>query len=258
MWDGLIFGIPSFLLQIFLLFLTGMQSMSYIVLLAIVVVTIYMNGVKGGTPGKLMLGLRIQNEERELIGIPGAMLRYVGSIISTLTLGIGYIMIAFTEKKQGLHDKIAGTFVVRKPGVKRTALFVIGIILGFLPLLAIPFLIIGFAGLAFFGVLNAEGMLPESCTFPEGVMCEDFKAYADGRIVLTMVNNKEAFKDVTLTLENECAPKLTDWALGESVTFTCTGRKGEARSKYNQNINLAYTSAGLKRTMQGYLITKYA
>ena len=39
--------------------------------------------------------------------------RHLAKIISSVTLCIGYIMVAFTEKNQGLHDMIAGTLVVK-------------------------------------------------------------------------------------------------------------------------------------------------
>jgi uncharacterized RDD family membrane protein YckC len=42
--------------------------------------------------------------------------RFFGKIISRLILGIGFFMIGFTEKKQGLHDMIAGCLVVKKAG----------------------------------------------------------------------------------------------------------------------------------------------
>jgi uncharacterized RDD family membrane protein YckC len=73
-----------------------------------------MEGVKGGGPGKLILGLRVINEQGNYIGIGGAVLRYVGKILSGITLGIGYIMVAFTQKKRGLHDMIANTYVIYK------------------------------------------------------------------------------------------------------------------------------------------------
>ena len=38
--------------------------------------------------------------------------RYFGQILSGMICFIGYIMVAFTEKKQGLHDMLAGTLVV--------------------------------------------------------------------------------------------------------------------------------------------------
>ena len=110
--DFLILGIPAFLVQMGMVFATGISSLVYIVELGVIVLTVYLDGIKGGTPGKLILGLRIVNDKGNYIGIPMAILRYIGKIVSGIILGIGYIMIAFTEKKQGLHDKIAKTYVV--------------------------------------------------------------------------------------------------------------------------------------------------
>jgi len=110
--DFLILGIPAFLVQMGLVFATGISSLVYIVELGVIVLTVYLDGIKGGTPGKLILGLRIVNDKGNYIGIPMAILRYIGKILSAVILGIGYIMIAFTEKKQGLHDKIAKTYVI--------------------------------------------------------------------------------------------------------------------------------------------------
>ncbi len=64
------------------------------------------------TLGKKILGLRVTDEAGNRIGFGRANGRYWSKILSALTLGIGYIMVAFTEKKQGLHDKIAGTLVL--------------------------------------------------------------------------------------------------------------------------------------------------
>ncbi|PIN80402.1 RDD family protein [Candidatus Woesearchaeota archaeon CG10_big_fil_rev_8_21_14_0_10_30_7] len=80
--------------------------------IAVIAVVIYMEGILGGTPGKLLLGLRIVNEKGDHIGIPGAILRYIGKFVAGIILGIGLLMVAFNVKKQGLHDKIAGTYVV--------------------------------------------------------------------------------------------------------------------------------------------------
>ena len=71
-----------------------------------------MEGIHGGTPGKLILGLRIVNEKGKFIGIPNAILRYVSQMLSAIIFGIGYLMIAWDKKKQGLHDKIANMYVV--------------------------------------------------------------------------------------------------------------------------------------------------
>lgn len=40
--------------------------------------------------------------------------RYFAKYLSTMTLGFGYLMAVFTEKKQALHDLVAGTLVVNK------------------------------------------------------------------------------------------------------------------------------------------------
>jgi len=111
--DSIIIGIPLSLLQFGLIYATGTQSMTYLTTLLGAVIIIYMDGIKGGTPGKLILGMRIVNEKGEYIGIPMAILRYIGKIVSGIILGIGYFMIGWDEKKQGLHDKIAQTYVIK-------------------------------------------------------------------------------------------------------------------------------------------------
>jgi uncharacterized RDD family membrane protein YckC len=50
----------------------------------------------------------------EKISFGKATGRYFGKIISGMILCIGYIMAGFTEKKQALHDMMAGCLVVRK------------------------------------------------------------------------------------------------------------------------------------------------
>ena len=113
MIDGIIIGIPVWILQMGLVYATGMQSMMYLVSFVGIILIIYMDGIKGGTPGKLILGMRIVNEKGEYIGIPMAILRYIGKVLSGMILGIGYFMIGWDKKKQGLHDKIAQTYVVK-------------------------------------------------------------------------------------------------------------------------------------------------
>ncbi|MBS3166536.1 RDD family protein [Candidatus Woesearchaeota archaeon] len=111
--DVLIIGIPVGLVGWGLVFATGIASMTYVLQLVSVVLIIYLDGVKGGTPGKLILGMRIVNEQGNFIGVPMALLRYIGRILSALILGIGLFMIGWDAKKQGLHDKIAKTYVVK-------------------------------------------------------------------------------------------------------------------------------------------------
>jgi uncharacterized RDD family membrane protein YckC len=66
------------------------------------------------TAGKLALGLIVTDMNGGKLDFVKALIRNVSKIVSTITLFIGYIIAAFTEKKQALHDIIAGTLVVKK------------------------------------------------------------------------------------------------------------------------------------------------
>lgn len=69
---------------------------------------------KGATPGKKMLGLRIVREDgEEPLGWGTAFMRLVGYMVSGFILYIGFLMIAFSPDKMGLHDKIAKTRVLK-------------------------------------------------------------------------------------------------------------------------------------------------
>lgn len=71
------------------------------------------NGARGATPGKQALGLRIVREDGSPLGYGRAFLRHAAELISALTLGAGYLMVAFQPEKRALHDLLAGTRVVR-------------------------------------------------------------------------------------------------------------------------------------------------
>lgn len=67
------------------------------------------------TPGKRLLKLKVMDEAGDQISFGLAVWRYLLKYLSALILGIGYLMILFTEKSQGLHDKIAGTVICLDP-----------------------------------------------------------------------------------------------------------------------------------------------
>jgi uncharacterized RDD family membrane protein YckC len=66
------------------------------------------------TLGKKALGLRVTDLQGRRVSFGRATGRYFARIITHLTFFIGYIMAGFTEKKQALHDLIAGCLVVRQ------------------------------------------------------------------------------------------------------------------------------------------------
>ena len=65
------------------------------------------------TLGKKMLGMKVIDMDGNRISFGKANIRYWSKIISAIIFYIGFIMVAFTERKQGLHDKIAGTLVTK-------------------------------------------------------------------------------------------------------------------------------------------------
>ncbi len=65
------------------------------------------------TPGKLVLGMRVATADGASIGFGRATGRFFGKIVSGIIFNVGYLMVAFTARKQGLHDMIANTVVVR-------------------------------------------------------------------------------------------------------------------------------------------------
>lgn len=71
------------------------------------------SGPRQATLGKMALGLKVTDMEGGRISAGQAAIRYFSKILSTIILLIGYIMAAFTPKKQALHDIIAKTLVVK-------------------------------------------------------------------------------------------------------------------------------------------------
>ena len=67
-----------------------------------------------GTLGKIIVGIKVTDLNGQRISFARALGRYFATILSGSILYIGYIMAAFTQKKQSLHDVIARTMVVYK------------------------------------------------------------------------------------------------------------------------------------------------
>lgn len=94
---GMVFSILLFTTLVNWLYYTLMEASSY-----------------QATLGKMALGMVVIDEFGGRISFARANGRYWSKILSGMFLWLGYIMVAFTEKKQGLHDLIATTFVVDK------------------------------------------------------------------------------------------------------------------------------------------------
>ena len=69
----------------------------------------------GGTPGKRLMRLKVLDEKKgNKLTLGQSIIRYIGYIPSTLVFMLGFICIAFDSKKQGWHDKMAKTVVVKE------------------------------------------------------------------------------------------------------------------------------------------------
>jgi uncharacterized RDD family membrane protein YckC len=74
------------------------------------------HGIAGRTPGKMLLGLRVIQASGDPITPGIAFLRWVGYLISGPLFCLGFLWVAFDGRKQGWHDKIAATLVIRWRG----------------------------------------------------------------------------------------------------------------------------------------------
>ncbi len=71
---------------------------------------------RGATPGKMLFRLVVEMEDGKTpLKIGPAVIRLVGYFINSFTFGIGFLLIAFSEDKRGLHDRLADTRVVKRP-----------------------------------------------------------------------------------------------------------------------------------------------
>ncbi len=65
------------------------------------------------TPGKMAVGLKLVRSDGERLSVGRIVGRYFSEWLSALILCIGYIMVAFDDQKQALHDRICDTRVIR-------------------------------------------------------------------------------------------------------------------------------------------------
>jgi len=70
--------------------------------------------VHQGTLGKIALGMIVVDDRGKRLTFGRSTGRFFAKIISAMILYIGFFMIGWTQKKQGLHDMIAKTYVIKK------------------------------------------------------------------------------------------------------------------------------------------------
>lgn len=123
--DGILLGFFSFLVAFVIGFVGIFVQMfnpyeplplaPLIVICGAILSVIYYVGYwskSGQTLGKSLLGIKVVSKDGSSLSGGKAFLRYIGYIVSGIILSIGFIWVVFDRKRQGWHDKIAGTYVI--------------------------------------------------------------------------------------------------------------------------------------------------
>jgi uncharacterized RDD family membrane protein YckC/Tfp pilus assembly protein PilE len=110
--DGLVVAIPNVLIHL------SLPDRPLRLLASVILGCAYYAGFHSSslqaTPGKGVFGIKVTDTEGRRISLGRAIGRYFASWLSFLVLGIGFLMAAFTQRRQALHDMICGTLVVNK------------------------------------------------------------------------------------------------------------------------------------------------
>jgi uncharacterized RDD family membrane protein YckC len=129
----------------------ALQCLSVLIALAYFVI---FWATSGQTPGKMALGIKVIETDGSPVTWGKAVLRYIGYIISAVVVFLGFIWIAFDSKRQGWHDKIANTYVVRKetefsgtevtivPSDEGSSTAIILVVLAFIVIVLLPIVVI--------------------------------------------------------------------------------------------------------------------
>ena len=127
--DGLVLMVPRVVISVALpaLVSSGMAGSSQNAQLVVIAVNtaigqiigwlyfaLMLSSSKQATLGMMAVGLRITDLQGRRISFARATGRHFASLVSQITLFIGYLFILWTEKKQTLHDLMAGTLVLTK------------------------------------------------------------------------------------------------------------------------------------------------
>lgn len=161
--DSLIVGIAFFLI-VMLLGVMGLQLFGaelVFLLLGILYWALMQSSARQATYGKSLLGLKVTGVAGERITVGRALARELAKIVSTLTLLIGYIIAAFTKRKQALHDFVASTYVVRTEPGHVVAAVAVALVALFAPVIVVTFFGVGLVAGMVGGIAGALMSGPE-------------------------------------------------------------------------------------------------
>lgn len=114
--DWIILGVTISVLGAIGVINLGEPSITDQVLEAVITFGYYivLTAVFGATLGKMALGMTVVDESGQRAGLFKILIREtIGKMVSAIVFLLGFIWILFDGKRQGWHDKIGGTFVVK-------------------------------------------------------------------------------------------------------------------------------------------------
>ena len=181
--DGVILGIVSLVIIMPLSFVIGFVSaMSDSGLMSAIGQTIstligfavgwgyyvFMTHKFQATLGKMAVGVRVVDDGGQKLSLGKVILREtIGKFVSGVLLGIGYLMVAFTSKKQGLHDMISQSTVVYKDvqkGANNTVVTIVYVVYGlimtaFLAMIVFFVVVVGVAAVGESGAFSLDSFM---------------------------------------------------------------------------------------------------
>jgi len=111
---GFAFDIGFFLIPYSFLWYVIISDYLLGIFISLLYYSIFESSSHQATPGKMALGIIVTDIAGQRISFGRAVGRDLSKILNVFTLGIGYLIIGFTDEKRGLHDYIAGTLVINK------------------------------------------------------------------------------------------------------------------------------------------------
>ena len=114
--DFFIFCIPAYLfLKVLRLTWAHLPAFAVLFVLAALFYNVpFESSALQATPGKWLFGLQVTDLAGERIHVQRATIRYLAKFLSALILGMGFQMMMSSKRRQTLHDRLAGTYVVQK------------------------------------------------------------------------------------------------------------------------------------------------
>lgn len=107
------------LIDVLILFAAGLALSlvpavgSYLEITLMVLYPIFFIGWRGQTPGKMIAGIKVIKTNGSNATYATGLVREIGEFLSLILLTLGYWLVLFDKQRQGLHDKLAGTLVVK-------------------------------------------------------------------------------------------------------------------------------------------------